>query len=202
MGTDGIRISAPRRLSRRALGLPAVLAAAWAMANFAGCGRDFQNPFLPQSDGYAGEAWSRDGNGNGVADSVEKYAPDCAAGPSECLRKAQANAERVPAIPVQTVKVPDMSITLLTEGDDRMRVPSIAWTPPDATDKGYTLSSDKPDVVRVVGGSLELLRQGEAKITLTSDDGGKRDTFKVKVTILIPCGTLYPCDDGDDSEKD
>ena len=100
--------------------------------------------------------------------------------------------------PVKSVKVPDMAITLLTESDDRVREPQIAWTPPDATDKGYALTSDNPAVVRVVGGSVEAMKKGEAKVTLTSHDGNKRDTFKVKVEVLIPCGTLLnPCKDDD-----
>lgn len=452
MRIPGSRSAAPRRGAGARS--PGILAAALSLAgaslagfHLGGCGRDFNHPFDPRSDVYAGSAWSRDGDGDGVADSVEKYAPGCAAGPADCLRKAQANAGLLPSrldsvaaedlsllaggpaaaprwrwypaglsgitcslvpddpavaaaadslvqplspgttgftltartasgqtrtarftvtvsrarvpvlgikaldlllapgesrlpevtieppgatdpryeiithdprvafgrqgmvvgaaagrtlitvraldggheamflavvhrkvagisarplamrtdsppqaplleffpadatdqgyslsggdpavavatgdgrirpmgpgitwltasveggltadfsvsveaviVPVRAVKVPDMTITLLTEADDRVREPDIAWTPADATDKGYSLASDNPAVVRVVGGSVEAVRKGEAKITITSDDGNKRDTFKVKVNVLIPCGSLLnPCPDG------
>lgn len=109
--------------------------------------------------------------------------------------------EAVP-IPVQSVKVANMDVVLLAETDNRKRDPTITWTPADATDKGYALSSDNPSVARVAGGSVEVLKTGEAKITLVSKDGNKQATFKVKVTILIPCGTLYPCEDGDSDDDD
>jgi hypothetical protein len=448
MGTGRIRRAAMRLPGTGPSRLPARLAVFLALA-LIGCDREFQNPFLPQSDGYAGSAWSRDADGNGVADSVEKYAPGCAAGPAECLRLAREKAglqpgrldsivaedlnllaggppapprwrwypaaltgltytlvpddptiaavddalirplapgvtaftltartpsgqERAarftvkvsrarvpvtgiraedlvlapgesrlpevviepadatdtryeilthdprvaivrqgmvvgvaagrtlltvrtldggghealfeavvhrkvesvtarplvmlldaqpqaplleflpadatdkgyalsggdarvavitvdgkiqpvgpgttrmtatvegglraefpvtvqePVIPVESVKVQNMDIVLFAETDDRIREPTIAWTPANATNKGYTLSSDNPSVVRVVGGSVEVLKQGEAKVTLVTDDGKKKANFKVKVTILIPCGVLYPCEKEDD----
>jgi uncharacterized protein YjdB len=256
----------------------------------AGCGREFDSPFLPESNGYAGSAWSRDDDGDGVADSVEKYAPDCGGGPAECLRKAQANAgtdtaarRHVPVtsvtaedirlapgetrppvirilptdatdpryevtthdplvmtvrdgmltgqsagqtlatvrtldgsrqatfgvsveavrIPVRRVRVEDMSFTLLSATEGRIRTPKITWTPADATDKGYSLEVEDTRIARVVGGAIEALRSGETKVTLTPDDGGRKQTFEVKVSLLFGCGGLLnPCGDGGDDDGD
>lgn len=100
-------------------------------------------------------------------------------------------------VAVRSVRVADMAITLLAASDSRLQAPVVAWTPADATDRGYTLVSKDPDIARVVSGSVQALRGGEAEVTLTTRDGGKRDTFKVKVTVLIGCGGLLdPCDDG------
>ncbi len=68
------------------------LAAALTALGFSAClDRNYDNPFLT-GDGGAGEDWKRDDNGNGIADSVEAYAPNCAGSPSECLTIARDNA--------------------------------------------------------------------------------------------------------------
>ena len=349
---------------------------AWAAAGFglaclcASCNREFENPFLPDSEGYAGTAWSRDRDGDGVADSVEKYAPGCGSGPVECLRKAQANAggggalrldsvavedlnlveggpplaprfrcfppgitgvtyslasdnptvaeprdslvspgtegsailtlnarngtgvtrsatfranvtrtriavasisaadmqlapgesktpevDILPAdatdtryellthdpgvavvsqgmltgvapgqtlvtarsldgdrqalfrvtveavkVAVRSVRVADMSFTVLTA---RIREPTVTWVPANATDRAYTLESQDPGIAKVVDGSIEAMRSGETKVTLTTRDGARQDSFKVKVSALVGCGgVLDPCDDDKGKGKD
>lgn len=225
---------------RRAF-LPAFLAAVM----LGSCGRDFQSPFDPESETYAGAAWAKDGDGNGVADSVEKYAPNCRAVPRECLGMAIAAAKAGrpdttgiprpdttrpdtarpdtakpdtvrpdtvkpdPRIPVRSVRVEDMTITVLTDADSRFRLPEVAWTPADATDKGYVLESEDPKVARIAGQYVEAVANGETKVILTTSDGGRQDAFKVKVSVFIGCGGLLdPCGkpgkgkNGDDEEDD
>lgn len=344
--------------------LPAAVLAALVLH---GCQREFDNPYLPRSDEYAGPEWSADGDGDGVSDSVEKYAPGCGEPPEICLRKARANAgiaqgldsvtaedlalvaggppvaprlrwhppsaaapyslasgnpaaavaedslvrpvapgeadftvtvraasgtrtarfravvtaarvrvaaveasdlvlqagataipdvrvlpadatdkayellthdpgvveargnallgvapgtARVTArsrdggreavfqatvrpvpVPVKSVKVADMAFALLSAADARKRVPAVAWTPADATDKGYVLESEDPTIARVAGDSVEALRSGETKVTLTTRDGGRKATFKVRVNWLYGCGGLIdPCAGEDDED--
>lgn len=356
----GLVKALPRRPSL-ALAWPLLPAAGLAVFLLHGCQREFDSPYHPRSDGYVGPEWSLDGDGDGISDSVEKYAPGCGGDPETCLRKARENAgiaegldsvtardldlvaggppvapdlawhpqsEAAPyalasdnpavaaaadslvrpvapgqavftvtvradsgppltarfrvnvaiarvrvtsvsasdlvleagrsAVPevvvypaiatdkgyellthdpgvaeargiamlgiapgttrvtvrssdgghealfrvtvrpapvaVRGVKVEDMVFALLASVDERRRVPSITWTPEDATDKGYTLASEHPEVARVVGDSIEAMRNGETKVTLTTRDGGRKDTFKVRVNWIVGCGgPIDPC---------
>jgi uncharacterized protein YjdB len=54
--------------------------------------RNYDNPFS-ESGSEVSDEWKRDGNGNGVSDSLDRYAPDCKDSPKECLRRALAAAE-------------------------------------------------------------------------------------------------------------
>lgn len=49
--------------------------------------REYENPFL--SGGSLDREWRLDGDGDGIADSVDFYAAGCTATPAECLRRAQ-----------------------------------------------------------------------------------------------------------------
>ena len=60
-------------------------------------------------------------------------------------------------------------------------IPIITFQPPDATDKGYHLSSSKPETVMVNGLEITAVKKGNAQLTVTSRDGGKTHVFKVKV---------------------
>ena len=278
----GLRKALPRRPSL-ALAWPLLPAAGIAAFLLHGCQREFDSPYLPRSDDYVGPEWSMDGDGDGISDSVEKYAPGCGGDPEACLRQARENAGiaegldsvtardldlvaggppvapglawhppsaaapytlasdnpaaaaaadslvrpvapgkavftvtvradtgpphtarfrvtvRPAAVRVRGVKVRDMVISLLAAGDARRRVPAITWVPADATDKGYTLASGDPDVARVVGESIEAVRSGETRVTLTTRDGGRKDTFKVRVVWLTVClDASSSCEGGED----
>lgn len=97
-------------------------------------------------------------------------------------------------VPVRSIRVEDMHFATFAGPDGRVRDPEVTWTPADASDKAYTLTVENPSIARVVGASIEALRTGETKATLTTRDGLKRDTFKIKITALICGGVLGPCD--------
>ncbi len=63
----------------------------WAALILTAClDRSYDNPFLSGSD--VSEDWKTDRDGNGIADSVEAYAPGCRDLPAECLRQAKAGS--------------------------------------------------------------------------------------------------------------
>ena len=179
--------------------LNGILGAALALACLAGCSREFDHPFLPGSPDYPGPDWAHDGDGNGVADSVEKYAPGCADAPRECLRLARAKAARAQSdgIPVRSVTVEDMVLVPEDMDDPRQRwQPVIRWDPENASNKGYSLYSADHKVVRVVGDSVQAGRPGETTVTLISDDGARQAVFRVQVCardllLLLRCGEYY-----------
>jgi hypothetical protein len=261
--------------------------AALVLACLAACSRDFDNPYLPSSSKYAGAEWSSDGDGNGVADSVEKYAPGCGRGPDICLSLALDNARalasgggdssghdpdvipveaisasdlllavgetkraRILILPgnatsqayelssedgriaivtpegiygagpgsttitvhaldgsdkegrflvtvseagvaVKSVEAEDMGFYLFSLGDPaaQRKPPIVSWKPENATDKGYTLHSNNPDVARIVGDSIEPGGAiGKTMVTLVANDGGHRARFRVTVGWLDLCG--------------
>ncbi len=55
------------------------------------CNRSYDNPFQSGNRAPAEEAWIQDGNHDGIADSVQKYFPNCSLAAKECLEKAQVN---------------------------------------------------------------------------------------------------------------
>lgn len=59
------------------------------------------------------------------------------------------------------------------------------FQPANATNQDVTWSSDKPEVATVVDGTVKAVKEGEATITVTTADGGKQATCKVKVTQAI-----------------
>jgi hypothetical protein len=116
------------------------------------------------------------------------------------------------SVGVREVVVMDMEFTFLTGLEPRIRAPRIEWTPADAVDKGYTLTSLDPAVARPKEGAVEAVAGGEARMVLTTRDGGRQAAFKVKVKTLLGCGLLTPCPDpgkgkgkgkgGDDDDDD
>ena len=55
-------------------------------------------------------------------------------------------------------------------------------TPQNATNKNVTWSSSNANVATVAGGKVTAISEGETTITVTTRDGGFRDTCKVTVT--------------------
>jgi len=120
--------------------------------------RQFESPYLPGSPDYEGDDWTRDSNGNGVADSVEKYLPDCKLPPKQCLE----NAKILAAIPADRYALAARNL-LLWMGDSA-RAPDLEWTPADAALRGYGLSSSDSSIVRVRDGKLLAAAAGSAQI--------------------------------------
>ena len=82
-------------------------------------------------------------------------------------------------IPVEKVEVEKDEFTL-TEGDkDKIEV---TVTPDDATNKKVTYESSDESIVKVdENGNIEAVGEGEATITVTTEDGKKQVTVTVKV---------------------
>lgn len=151
-----------------------------AAALLAGCDREFENPFLPDSEGYAGAAWSSDDDGDGVADSVEKYAPGCGAGPSECLKKARSNAELAKRSGLDSIRAENMS---LVEGGPAA-APRLRWYPEGLAGIRYSLASDNSRVASPVDGLVRPQAAGSAQFTLTARDAaGTERTARFRVTV-------------------
>jgi hypothetical protein len=175
---------------RRSGGAAAALALA-ALA-FLSCERKFDSPFLPDNGDYAGSDWGQDRDGNGVADSVEKYAPGCRQGPEACLRQAQAAANiggngnnpdttAVAKKGIDSVVAEDLS---LTEGGDAVP-PRFHCYPQGLSAVGYTLLTGDPAVAAVAGEKIRPVAQGNTSVTLTAtgpDGGAKTTVFRVTVT--------------------
>ncbi len=82
-----------------------------AAALFFGCEMGpAESVYHPGNEAYPGKDWSRDWNGSGVADSVEKYAPGCTDNPAECLRQALIAAS-LTVIPPQPRPIPQIPVT-------------------------------------------------------------------------------------------
>lgn len=152
------------------------------------CNRDFDNPFLPDSEGYAGSAWSMDRDGDGIADSVEKYAPGCGGGPAECLRQARANAGGGGGLGLDSVdtdrtrvSVASISAADLTLAPGRSRTPEIVILPANATDTRYELLTHDPRVALIRDGLVEGVAPGRTLVTARSLDGARQALFRVTV---------------------
>jgi hypothetical protein len=172
--------------------LRAVSGAAICLGLFA-CDRNFDGPFLPASPDYAGTAWTRDSDGDGVADSVAKYAPDCSGDAAECMRLAKdraielAKADTVPdttAVPVKPARIAVDSIAaqdlVLLPGESK--TPQIRLLPANATDRSFDMASGNGAVALVGSGDIVGAAAGTAKIEVRARDGsGKSATFQVTV---------------------
>ncbi len=125
------------------------------------CQRDFDSPYIPGSANYAGDDWTRDGDGDGIADSLEKYAPGCRLPPNQCL----ANAKLVSSISGKqnALYARDMLLWL----DDAPQSPGLDWTPAEGSIRGYVLTSSDSTKVRPVGGRLQPMAIGSAQIYVT-----------------------------------
>ncbi|MBW8887638.1 MAG: hypothetical protein JF616_07760 [Fibrobacteres bacterium] len=140
--------------TRAAWTAPAVLLALFACR----LDRQYESPYLPGSPDYAGDDWTRDADGNGIADSVEKYLPDCKLPPKQCLE----NAKILGAIPADRYALAARNL-LLWMGDSA-RAPDLEWSPADAALRGYGLSSSDSSIVRVRNGKLLAAAAGSAQI--------------------------------------
>jgi uncharacterized protein YjdB len=84
-------------------------------------------------------------------------------------------------VPVDGIKGANMS--MWTTFPDE--APIITFTPPDATDKQYSLVSQDPDVATIVNGKIHPVDRGTARIVVTSHENGQiTDTFDVTVTRI------------------
>jgi uncharacterized protein YjdB len=149
--------------SRGSLGVTAI-AALWGAAILAiliSCRRDFDSPYMPGSPGYAGDEWTRDADGNGVADSLDKYSPACGASPKTCLD----NAKVISRISSQRNTLTARDI-LLWVGDSPQE-PNLEWIPSEGALRGYALFSSDSSKVKVRGGLLLPVSPGSAQISVT-----------------------------------
>ena len=89
-----------------------------------------------------------------------------------------AECEVSVAVPVTDVILSKASAEL-TEGDELVLTATI--TPSNATNKNVTWSSSDETVAKVVGGKVTALKAGSARITVTTEDGGKTAVCTVTV---------------------
>ena len=89
-----------------------------------------------------------------------------------------AECEVSVAVPVTDVILSKASAEL-TEGDELEL--TIAVNPSDATNKNVTWSSSDETVAKVMNGKVTALKPGSAKITVTTEDGGKKAECAVTV---------------------
>ena len=82
-------------------------------------------------------------------------------------------------VPVTGVTLDTDKLELFT-GESKTLTATVV--PETATDKSVTWESSNPDVATVVDGKVTAVKAGEATITVTTADGGKQATCKVKVT--------------------
>ena len=81
--------------------------------------------------------------------------------------------------PVLAINIQD---TVMALGDSIL--PNILFTPEDATDRVYSLTSSNSTKLTVVGNALVAYETGVETVEVTSRDGGLKKSFKV--TIVIP----------------
>jgi hypothetical protein len=160
----------------------------------AGCNRDFDSPYVPTSPGYAGSDWARDTDGNGVADSVEKYAPGCNQDAQSCLTLARAQSETgVPkpggdtgkpkpgVVLVESISAPDMRMTM---GETRQA--QVQLLPINVTSRNYELSSQNGSVAVVRPSGIHASGEGTTLITVHALDGSdKQGQFRVTVVAAV-----------------
>lgn len=81
-------------------------------------------------------------------------------------------------------KVTDVTLneTKLSLMEDATAQLTATVLPENATNPAVTWSSDNPDVATVENGTVTALKAGTAKITVTTEDGGKTATCEVTVT--------------------
>jgi uncharacterized protein YjdB len=100
------------------------------------------------------------------------------------LISADGGAKDTVAVSVRIAVTGLKGKDLVKEAGDRF-APVLEWTPGDATDQGYSLSSSDPAKVSVDGDSLEAEAVGTATITATSRDGKIAAAFEVKVDTKV-----------------
>jgi uncharacterized protein YjdB len=144
----------------RNLGVTALAALAGA-AILISCRRDFDSPYMPGSPGYAGDDWTRDEDGNGVADSLDKYSPSCKQSPKACLENAKV-ISRISGQP-NSLSARDMILWI----GDSAQSPNLLWTPAEGSVRGYELSSSDTAKVKIRDGKLWAASKGSAQISVS-----------------------------------
>ncbi|MDB5047451.1 MAG: repeat containing lipoprotein [Fibrobacteres bacterium] len=157
-----------------------------------GCSRNFDSPYLPDSPDYAGNAWTLDGDGDGVADSVEKYAPGCTQGAETCLALARnqyqvalgkppSDTGKSDPIPVESITAPDLRLSV-----GETRPAQVQLLPANATSRNYELSSQNGNVAVVRPGGIYAAGEGSTDIIVHALDGSdKLGRFKVTVVAAV-----------------
>ncbi|HLP42973.1 MAG TPA: hypothetical protein VK465_15800, partial [Fibrobacteria bacterium] len=82
-------------------------------------------------------------------------------------------------VPVKGIAATDLK---LTRGGDPTP-PRLAWTPAEATDRRYALTTDNPLVADIAGNLIVPLDTGAANLTVVTRDGSLSDTFRVEVAV-------------------
>lgn len=100
------------------------------------------------------------------------------------LISADGGAKDTVAVSVRLAVTGLKGNDLVKEVGDRF-APVLEWTPSDATDQGYDLTSSDPAKVSVDGDSLEAEAVGTATVTATSRDGKFEASFTVKVDTKV-----------------
>lgn len=151
------------KVNMRNLGVTVLgaFAASAGLAILISCHSDFESPYMPGSPGYAGDDWTRDADGNGIADSLDKYSPSCKSSPKVCLENAKV-ISRISSV-TNTLTARDM---LLWIGDSA-QIPNLEWTPAEGALRGYVLASSDTGKVKIRGGRLLPVAKGSAQISVT-----------------------------------
>ena len=104
-------------------------------------------------------------------------------GVSVISQAATLTVQTKPApVPVTGVTLDTDKLELFTGGSATL---TVKVEPADATNQDVTCQSNNANVATVEGGTVKAVGEGEATITVTTDDGGKQATCKVKVTQAI-----------------
>jgi uncharacterized protein YjdB len=171
--------------------------------------REFDSPYLPGNPDYAGDDWTRDSDGDGIADSVHKYLPGCKLPPKRCLE----NAKILSSIPEDELAL--VARDMLLWLGDSAQAPDLDWTPALASLRGYSLASSDSLTVRVRDGKLVPVAAGSAQIDVlvkgmdslkvafiatVSAQGKRVDSVRVR-DMIVPAGrdtfpgvTWFPSD--------
>lgn len=152
------------------------MGAAWGMLALAllACDREYESPYLPGSGNYAGDDWTRDDDGDGVADSVAKYSPDCGKGPRLCIEDAKV-VSRIGSD--YRVAFGDMILWQGTLGI----LPRITWTPEEASARGYRLYSSDTAKVKIRDGRMDAVGVGNAQVTAALNGDSRTWSYMVRV---------------------
>lgn len=95
-----------------------------------------------------------------------------------------------PIVSVTGVTLNKTGITLEVDGSETL---TATVAPDNATNKKVTWKSDKPEIATVdASGKITGVKEGEATITVTTEDGGKTATCKVSVLPSVKKVTVEP----------
>jgi uncharacterized protein YjdB len=139
------------------------------------CNREFDGPFTPGSNDYAGADWSIDANKNGISDSVEKYYPGCNLGPKACVEAAKSL--KLLSLQSPSLTARDM---ILWKGSPEAE-PRLGYSPPELAARGFTLSSTDSLKVLPRNGKLLAVEVGQASIRVEVKGLSIFSTFTAKV---------------------